>query len=154
MTFTLKAKELLKRLEGCRLVAYQDVAGYWTIGYGHRGSDVNPVSVWTQEKADLTLDRDITRFAAGVKAILGESVDLTDPQFSALVILAFNIGLHPLANSTLLRVVQAGHYEAVPTQIARWNKVHLPSGAFVVDAGLTKRRDAEIRLWMEGTPVV
>lgn len=153
MTFTEKAKALLQRLEGCRLVAYQDVAGYWTVGYGHRGADVTPATVWTQEKADLTLDRDIARFAIGVKAILGEAVDLTDAQFSALVILAYNIGLHALANSTLLRVIQAGHYAAVPTQIARWNKVHLPSGAFVVDPGLARRREMEIRLWQEGEPL-
>lgn len=153
MKFSDQAKELLKRLEGFRLVAYQDNAGFWTVGYGHRGPDVNMMTVWNQEKADLTLDRDIARFSAGVKAILGEAVDLTDSQFSALVILCYNIGLHAFANSTLLRVVQAGHYEAVPTQIARWNKVHLPSGAFVVDPGLVKRREAEIRLWSEGVPV-
>jgi lysozyme len=26
---------LLKQFEGCRLDAYQDTAGVWTIGYGH-----------------------------------------------------------------------------------------------------------------------
>lgn len=151
--FTAAAKALLKRLEGCRLVAYKDVAGNWTAGYGHRGDDVTPATVWSQEKADLTLDRDIARFSVGVKSLLGEAVDLTNEQFSALVIFAFNVGLHAFAGSTLLRVLQAGHFEAVPTQIARWNKVHMPSGAFVVDPGLVRRREAEIRLWEEGSPV-
>lgn len=153
MNFTPKAKDILKRLEGCRLVAYKDAAGYWTAGYGHRGDDVTPASIWSQEKADLTLDRDIARFTAGVKSILGEAVDLTDSQFSALVLLAFNIGLHALAESTLLRVVQAGHYEAVPAQIARFNKVHMPSGAYVVNQILVKRREVEIKMWLEGAPV-
>lgn len=153
MRFSDQAKELLKRLEGCRLVAYPDSGRILTVGWGHTGPEVNPATVWSQEKADSTLDRDLARFSAGVKAVLGEAVDLSDSQFSALVILAYNIGLHAFANSTLLRVVQAGHYEAVPTQIARWNKVHLPSGAFVVDPGLVKRREAEIKLWNEGNPV-
>lgn len=26
---------LIKRFEGCRLTAYQDSVGVWTIGYGH-----------------------------------------------------------------------------------------------------------------------
>lgn len=26
---------LIKRFEGCRLTAYQDSIGIWTIGYGH-----------------------------------------------------------------------------------------------------------------------
>ena len=153
MTFTDKAKELLKKLEGCRLVAYQDAGKVLTIGYGHTGPDVTPASVWTQEKADLTLDRDIARFTAGVKSCLGEAVDLTDSQFSSLVIFCFNVGLHAFAGSTLLRVLQAGYLEAVPSQIAQWNKIHLPSGAFVVDPELTKRRLAEIKLWESGAPV-
>ena len=34
----LTSKELfekIKEFEGCRLEAYQDAAGVWTIGYGH-----------------------------------------------------------------------------------------------------------------------
>ena len=27
--------ELIKPLEGCPLKAYQDIAGVWTIGFGH-----------------------------------------------------------------------------------------------------------------------
>ena len=27
--------ELIKLFEGCRLKAYQDIAGIWTIGFGH-----------------------------------------------------------------------------------------------------------------------
>ena len=34
--------DLIKKFEGCRLTAYADVAGVWTIGYGHTGKDVVP----------------------------------------------------------------------------------------------------------------
>ena len=34
--------ELIKRFEGLELEAYQDIAGIWTIGYGHTGPDVEP----------------------------------------------------------------------------------------------------------------
>ena len=27
--------KLIEEFEGCRLTAYQDVVGVWTIGYGH-----------------------------------------------------------------------------------------------------------------------
>lgn len=33
---------LLACLEGCRLTAYQDSGGVWTIGIGHTGPDVQP----------------------------------------------------------------------------------------------------------------
>ena len=38
--------------EGCRLTAYQDTLGIWTIGYGHTGPEVCEGLVWTQDQAD------------------------------------------------------------------------------------------------------
>jgi hypothetical protein len=35
---------LLKQFEGCRLDAYQDTAGVWTIGYGHTDGEVEGVT--------------------------------------------------------------------------------------------------------------
>lgn len=43
--------------ESCKLIAYQDSLGVWTIGWGH--ADVPPGTVWTQDQADGQLDRDI-----------------------------------------------------------------------------------------------
>lgn len=38
--------------EGCRLEAYQDTLGVWTIGYGCTGDDIAAGTVWTQSEAD------------------------------------------------------------------------------------------------------
>ena len=38
--------------EGCRLGAYQDTGGVWTIGYGVTGPEIGPGVVWTQRQAD------------------------------------------------------------------------------------------------------
>lgn len=150
--FTSQAKELLKELEGCRLVAYLDDAGVWTVGYGHT-EGVTPVTVWSQEQAELALNRDLARFVQGVSDLTAAAPVMTDAQFSALVLFAFNVGLHALAGSTLLRVIEAGHFEGVPEQLMRWTKVHTLSGRFMVDPGLVKRRQAEVRLWRSGTAV-
>jgi lysozyme len=49
---------LIERSEGLQLEAYQDVAGIWTIGYGHtRG--VYPGMVMTQEQAQQALQDDL-----------------------------------------------------------------------------------------------
>jgi GH24 family phage-related lysozyme (muramidase) len=45
---------LLKRFEGCRLEAYQDSAGIWTIGYGHI-EGVSEGQTVTQAQADAFL---------------------------------------------------------------------------------------------------
>lgn len=49
--------EQLKIDEGCRLKAYKDTEGIWTIGYGH--AHVQPGSVWTQEQAERQLKQDV-----------------------------------------------------------------------------------------------
>ena len=117
----------------------------WTCGYGHVGHDVYPGHPWTQQQAEDALDSDLARFTAGVKQML--SAPLTDNQFSALVIFAFNVGLIALHGSTALHDIQIGRLEYVPADLALWNKIHDRSGVLVVDAGLVKRRNAEIALW-------
>jgi GH24 family phage-related lysozyme (muramidase) len=36
---------LLKQFEGCRLDAYQDGAGVWTVGYGHTDGVVEGMTI-------------------------------------------------------------------------------------------------------------
>lgn len=148
--FTDSARALLKRLEGCRLAAYRDQAGVWTIGYGHTGAGVVRGLVWTQAQADLQLSADIARFSAGVARLVAP-VQLTDAQFSALVIFAFNVGLVALEGSTALRDVHAGNLAGVPGELAKWCHIHDRSGVPVVDPGLVARRNAEIALWRSGS---
>jgi GH24 family phage-related lysozyme (muramidase) len=49
---------LISVFEGCRLQAYRDTGGVWTIGYGHTGRDVNQDTKWTQQQADEQLAKD------------------------------------------------------------------------------------------------
>ena len=52
---------LIKRFEGCRLTAYQDSIGIWTIGYGHT-SGVAKGQTITQIQADRYLKAESIRF--------------------------------------------------------------------------------------------
>lgn len=146
MKFTDNALALLKRLEGCRLTAYRDQANVLTIGYGHTGSDVRPGLVWTQAQADDALAGDVQLRCAGVRQMLGPA-QLSDNQFSCLVIFAFNVGLVALHGSTALRDIHNGQLSRVPADLALWNKIHDASGVPIVNAGLVKRRAAEGVLW-------
>jgi len=131
---------LIKEFEGCKLTAYICPAGVLTIGYGSTGPHVVPGMTITQEEAETLLRDDLRRFEEGVEQLV--EVPLNDNQFSALVSFAFNLGLGALSGSTLLRLLNEGNYAAVPAQLARWNK----SGGKVL-AGLTRRREAEGKLW-------
>lgn len=140
----------VKRFEGCKLVAYPDPGSRngepWTIGYGHTSDGFLKVYKGlriTQEVADGALENDLNEVASAVDRLV--KVKLTDNQFGALVSFAFNVGISAFAKSTLLKKLNAGNYDAVPGELARWNK-----NDGKVMAGLTNRRAAEAGLWARG----
>jgi lysozyme len=141
---------LVKEFEGCKLVAYQDIVGVWTIGYGETlwlNSSGQRVKVWpgltiTQAQADADVAGRYDEFEAKIKALI--KVPVTSNQLGALVSFAYNLGEASLAGSTLLKLLNAGASPAtVAVQFPRWNK----AGGKVVD-GLTRRRNAEAGLFL------
>lgn len=152
-TFTPEARALLKRLEGFRASAYMDEGGTWTVGYGHVGTDVNPTTQWSRERAERALDQDLARFTTGVAELVMAAPALGDVRYSCLVIFTYNEGLRAFRGSTLLRVVLAGHYEAAPSELRKWVYIHDKSGKAVVSPGLVKRRAAEVNFWLSAEDV-
>lgn len=72
-------------------------------------------------------------------------VPLTQQQFDALVSFAFNVGNGAFCDSTLLKRLNAGQYDAVPAQLNRWVK----AGGKTLE-GLVTRRAAEGALFSRG----
>lgn len=141
-----KGLALIKRYEGLRLEAYRCPAGILTIGYGHTGSDVRGGMIITPGEAERFLASDLARFETGVSAII-DLVPTTSDQFSALVSFAFNLGLHALLKSTLMKKHKARDYASAAAQFASWNKARV-NGQLVPLAGLTARREAERLLYL------
>ncbi|MDX2211650.1 MAG: lysozyme [Oculatellaceae cyanobacterium bins.114] len=135
-----KGLQLLKNFEGLSLTAYKDAVGIWTIGYGTT-SGVKPGQKITQAQAEEFLKRDLQRFEAAVDRLV--KVPLNSNQFSALVVFTYNAGERALATSTLLKLLNQGHYQAAADQLLRWNR----AGGQVL-AGLTRRRQAERALFL------
>jgi lysozyme len=133
--------DLIKVFEGCKLEAYQDVVGIWTIGYGHTGPEVVKGLKWTQAQADTALHKDLEEFCRSVEAMT-KSVPLTDNQFAALVSFAFNLGAGRLRTSTLLKKVLTKDWAGAKLEFAKWDK----AGGKPVP-GLTRRRRAEADLF-------
>lgn len=136
------ALEVLKGFEGCVLTGYLCSAGVPTVGYGHTGPEVTLHSRITKAEAERLLRQDLDRFERAVQRLV--KVPLKQHQFDALVMFAFNVGVGALENSTLLRMLNAGDYDAVPAQILRWDKA---KGATI--AGLTRRRKREATMFHE-----
>lgn len=137
--------QILKHFEGKRLTAYQDSVGVWTIGYGTT-SGVKRGMVITESQAEDLLEKDLAKFEAGVRKLV--TVPLSQNQFDALVVFAYNVGLGNLGNSTLLKLLNNRQYSLVPAQFLRWNR----AGGQILN-GLTKRRKSEAILFSTGNVV-
>lgn len=129
----------IKAREGLRLVSYQDQGGVWTIGYGST-VDVEPGERITEVEAGERLKEDVRHAENCVNQLV--TVPLAEHEFDALVSFVFNVGCHAFRKSTLLRRLNGGEHDAVPSELGRWDKVN---GEVV--AGLTKRRKLEGDLW-------
>jgi lysozyme len=144
-TINTAGLNLIKSFEGCKLTAYQDVAGIWTIGYGHT-LGVTAGMVFTQDQADQALASDLLSTETAVdKAVAG--VNTTDNQFAAMVSLSYNIGSGNFGSSTVLKEHRAGQTQSAADAFLMWNKATI-NGVLQVVAGLTNRRTAERSLYL------
>lgn len=140
-----KGIALIKEFEGCKLTAYQDSVGVWTIGYVWTqpvdGKPIRAGMTINQETAERLLKTGLVSYESDVSRLV--KVGLTQGQFDALVSFTYNLGARSLSTSTLLRKLNAGDYAGAADEFLRWNK----AGGKVLN-GLTRRREAERALFL------
>ena len=132
----------IKGYEGCVLTAYPDPGTGnepWTIGVGHTGGVVPGMTITEDEAGDL-LREDIQSSEDAVNHLV--TVPITQGQYDALVSFTFNLGQGALAQSTLLRKLNAGDYSGAAAEFSRWNQA-----AGKVLPGLVTRRAAEAKMF-------
>jgi len=146
MEISAQGLDLIKRSEGFRSRQYLDVAGYATIGYGHRVIPPESFSDGiTQEQATAILMNDVQQAEHAVNRLV--RVPLAQGQFDALVDFCFNVGPVKLAASTLLKELNDRQYAHAGLQLLRWDYA-----AGLPNAALRARRTAELQLWTGGAP--
>lgn len=129
----------IRQWEGCKLTAYKDGGGVWTIGVGHTLS-VKPGQTISQFEADELLamdleDHDITPLLGGCAT--------SQCQFDALTSLTFNIGMERFRNSTVLKRHRLGNRIGAANGFTMWR---FDNGKPV--AGLLRRREAERKVYL------
>ena len=120
--------------KACKCVSTEK---YYTIGYGHYGSDVKKDDTITREEARKLLEADLLSFEKKVSKY-DSKYDFNQNEFDALVSFAYNVGnIDQLtANGTRSR-------DKISECMLLYNK----SGGKVLN-GLTKRRKAERELFL------
>ncbi len=148
---SVQGARFIAGFEGFRGELYDDAAGHSTIGFGHlvhhgRTNGTEPAEFRrgiTRERALELLRQDAQKCADEISRAV--RVPLAQHQFDALVSFVFNVGAGAFRDSTLLRELNAGRYDAVPPQLDRWVK----AGGRTLE-GLVRRRRAEGALFAEG----
>lgn len=146
MTPSEKCYDIIKQFEGCRLKAYKDGGGVFTIGYGTTmypsGSKVKLGDICTQADAELYLKYEVILKSKSVNAFLSKSV-INQNQFDSLVSFAYNVGIGGLQKSTLLKkVIRNPNDPTIELEFLKWqydNGKKIP--------GLRKRRQMESDLY-------
>lgn len=131
----MSAKAIVMSFESCRLVAYQDVRGIWTIGWGHT-LGVRPGDTCTQAQADAWLEQDLQE--ASYELLQVSAGPFAPGAQDALTSFVFNLGIGNYRSSTLRRFVDEQNWPAVKTELLKWDH----AGGAVI-AGLARRRQAE-----------
>jgi lysozyme len=127
----------IRQWEGCKLQAYKDGGGVWTIGVGHTAAVHEGQSI-TQFEADELLAMDLEDHDIWLAADRADDAS----QFDALSSLAFNIGRKAFAGSTVLKRHNLGNYSSAADAFTMWR---FDNGS--PSRGLLRRREAEAALY-------
>lgn len=114
----------MHRWESCKLYAYLDIGGVWTIGWGTtvypNGKRVKEWDTCTQAEADAWFTSDLVRFERDVDSYITDQI--FQPEFDALTSLCYNIGPQRFKTSTLRRRVNVDHNDPdIRRQFMAWH---------------------------------
>lgn len=139
-TIGSKGLALIKKYEGCKLTAYEDSVGVWTIGYGHTKNVIKGMKI-TQAQADKFLKEDCQYFANIVDnpKYVPITSTLTSNERDALISFAYNVGPKNLKNLCANRN---------KTEIAEHIPAYNKAGGKVL-SGLVRRRKEEQELFLK-----
>lgn len=130
--------QLIKKFEGVRLVAYKAVPSekYYTIGYGHYGSDVTSGMTISESQAEVFLRADLIKFENKVNKYMPQ-YNFTQNEYDAMVSFCYNVGSIDQLTANGTRTMQQ-----IANKIREYNK----AGGKVLN-GLVKRRQEEYELF-------
>ena len=153
MGFSKLFFDIRNYFEGCKLNAYQDSAGIWTIGFG---TTYYPDNSRVKQGDTCTIEQAI-EYGNSTLAHLYNHVIATTPKgiesykIDAIGDFCYNAGQGAWDSSTLKTVINNDHnnYDAIESQFKVWSKAHV-NGQLVTVAGLLRRRECEAYLYKNG----
>lgn len=137
---------IIKESEGLRLEAY-NVGGQWLIGYGHTRTARAGMKI-SEAEADRLLREDVEGAEESVRAVV--TAPLNENQFSAMVSLAYNLGIGGFKKTTVFERINKGDYQGAADGFLNHDRARVDRQLKPI-AHLTERRQKERALFL--TPV-
>jgi len=138
----MSLRDSIKSQEGLRLSKYLDIAGYWTIGYGHRCPSDQPDI--TKEQAEVLFEGDLSLV---IRNVLVLSPTLQGRRLDAIVDLCFNAGVGAYAKSQLRQEVNRHDWITAAANLRTWDHVH--KDGHVIESADLKARRAQDAIWLQ-----
>lgn len=138
---------LVGGFEGLRQTAYPDPATKgppWTVCYGET-KGVQRGDRHTVAECKAMLAASLEGYAAGVEQCVTR--EMPDGPYVGFVSLSYNIGTGAFCRSSVARLWNAGQVRASCDAILKFNRA-----AGIVFPGLTRRREAERAVCLQGIP--
>jgi len=126
-------------LEGIRYVPYEDIVNVWTVCAGYAGKDVVRNKIYTPAECNTLTTRELT--AKGTAVLKCTKVPISQDEYEAYTLFAYNVGSSAYCNSSLLKKLNAGDRAGACAGLMAWD---MAGGKHV--QGLRNRRDYERRL--------
>jgi len=134
--------------EGLRQYAYNDPAGILTVCYGHTGRVEH--REYTLDECKALLNGDMRQAVTIVEDCWPRRLPVK--MLAALGDAVYNLGPHIVCdtdNSTLARKIRDWDFHGACRELPKWNKARI-AGVLTPLPGLTKRREKEMELCLEG----
>ena len=136
MNISKHGLELIKSFEGFRAVPYKDIAGYPTIGFGHKIVAGEVFGAISSLEATNLLEKDVQWAVTIINSAV--MVLINQNEFDALCSFTYNVGAHAFATSTLLKLLNEEDFEGAAKEFLKWDRA-----GGKVSAGLLARRQKE-----------
>lgn len=147
----------IKQIEKFSPKVYLDQGGFATIGYGHLitkdESSSGKIKIGNtfikynfgliESQASTLLDQDCDFAENAVNQYV--TTTISQNEFDALVSFVFNVGASAFKNSTLLKKINQGLKDDVPSQFMRWIYTN-----GIKSKGLERRRKEESKIYILG----
>ncbi|MGK0707013.1 lysozyme [Yokenella regensburgei] len=104
--------------EGLSYKPYRDVAGVWTVCYGHTGKDIVMGKIYNQTECNYLLGKDLDATARKINPYI--KAEIPETMRGAIYSFAYNVGAENFRHSKLLQKINQGDNKGACEQLRRW----------------------------------